>query len=68
VPPADHPPGASGHLAAQINEVAATTRDDPELDTLLLRLDTETACRRTASLYGFTDPDVDWLPDVHRWV
>jgi integrase/recombinase XerC len=29
---------------AQINEVAATTGDDPELDTLLLRLHTETAC------------------------
>ena len=28
---------------AQINEVAATTGDDPELDTLLLRLHTETA-------------------------
>jgi hypothetical protein len=29
---------------AEINEVAATTGDDPELDTLLLRLHTETAC------------------------
>jgi hypothetical protein len=29
---------------AEINEVAATTGDDPELDTLLLRLQTETAC------------------------
>jgi len=28
---------------AQINEIAATTGDDPELDTLLLRLHTETA-------------------------
>ena len=29
---------------AEINEIAATTGDDPELDTLLLRLHTETAC------------------------
>ena len=29
---------------AEINEVAAVTGDDPELDTLLLRLHTETAC------------------------
>ena len=28
---------------AQINEIAATTGDDPELDTLILRLHTETA-------------------------
>jgi hypothetical protein len=31
---------------AQINEAAAATGDDPELDTLLLRLHTGTACRR----------------------
>jgi integrase len=31
---------------AEINEVAATTGDDPGLDTLLIRLHTETACRR----------------------
>ena len=30
---------------AQINEIAATTGEDPELDTLILRLHTETACR-----------------------
>jgi integrase/recombinase XerC len=35
---------------AQINEVAAATGDDPELDTLLLRLHTETACRRGGAL------------------
>jgi integrase len=35
---------------AQINETAATTGDDPELDTLLLRLHTETACRRGGAL------------------
>ena len=31
---------------AEINEAAATTGDDPELDAVLLRLHTETACRR----------------------
>ena len=35
---------------AEINEAAATTGDDPELDTLLLRLRTETACRRGGAL------------------
>ncbi len=35
---------------AEINQVAATTEDDPELDTLLLRLHTETACRRGGAL------------------
>jgi integrase len=35
---------------AQINHVAATTGDDPELDTLILRLHTETACRRGGAL------------------
>jgi integrase/recombinase XerC len=35
---------------AQINQVAATTGNDPELDTLLLRLHTETACRRGGAL------------------
>jgi integrase/recombinase XerC len=35
---------------AQINETAAATGDDPELDTLLLRLHTETACRRGGAL------------------
>jgi integrase/recombinase XerC len=35
---------------AEINEVAATTGNDPELDTLLLRLPTETACRRGGAL------------------
>jgi len=35
---------------AEINEVAAATGDDPELDTLLLRLHTETACRRGGAL------------------
>jgi integrase/recombinase XerC len=35
---------------AQINQVAASTGDDPGLDTLLLRLHTETACRRGGAL------------------
>jgi integrase/recombinase XerC len=35
---------------AQINQVAATTGDDPGLDALLLRLHTETACRRGGAL------------------
>ncbi len=36
----------AGTRLAEINHAAATTGDDPELDTLLLRLHTETACRR----------------------
>jgi integrase/recombinase XerC len=35
---------------AEINRIAATTGNDPELDTLLLRLHTETACRRGGAL------------------
>jgi integrase len=35
---------------AEINHIAATTGDDPELDALLLRLHTETACRRGGAL------------------
>ncbi|CAM04340.1 phage integrase family protein [Saccharopolyspora erythraea NRRL 2338] len=35
---------------AEINEVAAATGNDPALDTLLLRLHTETACRRGGAL------------------
>ncbi|MFC4110710.1 hypothetical protein ACFOX0_32965, partial [Micromonospora zhanjiangensis] len=35
---------------AQINEVAASTGDDPGLDSLLIRLHTETACRRGGAL------------------
>jgi integrase/recombinase XerC len=34
----------------EINEIAAQTGDDPELDTLILRLHTETACRRGGAL------------------
>ena len=35
---------------AEINQAAADHGDDPELDTLLLRLHTETACRRGGAL------------------
>lgn len=35
---------------AEINHVAATTGNDPALDTLLLRLHIETACRRGGAL------------------
>ncbi|MGH4011629.1 MAG: tyrosine-type recombinase/integrase [Pseudonocardiaceae bacterium] len=35
---------------AEINQVAATTGNDPALDTLILRLHTETACRRGGAL------------------
>ena len=35
---------------AEINQAVATTGNDPALDTLLLRLHTETACRRGGAL------------------
>jgi integrase len=35
---------------AQINEVVATSGDDPALDALLIRLHVETACRRGGAL------------------
>lgn len=35
---------------AEINKVAASTGDDPALDSLLIRLHTETACRRGGAL------------------
>jgi integrase/recombinase XerC len=40
----------AGARLAEINQVAAATGDDPELDTLILRLHTETACRRGGAL------------------
>jgi site-specific recombinase XerD len=43
---------------AEINQAAATTGNDPELDTLLLRLHTETACRRGGAL-GLRPADLD---------
>jgi site-specific recombinase XerC len=39
----------TGKELAEINQVAAAG-DDPELDTLILRLHTETACRRAGAL------------------
>ncbi|GAA1834903.1 hypothetical protein GCM10009682_61450 [Luedemannella flava] len=43
---------------AEINQVAATTGNDPQLDLLLLRFHTETACRRGGALnLGRTDLD-----------
>jgi integrase/recombinase XerC len=35
---------------AEINQVAVSTGNDPALDALLLRLHTETACRRGGAL------------------
>ncbi|WP_344931378.1 site-specific integrase [Saccharopolyspora gregorii] len=43
---------------AEINEIAATTGNDPLLDTLLIRLHTETACRRGGAL-ALTVRDLD---------
>jgi len=40
----------AGKRLAEINQAAAATGDDPDLDTLLLRLHTETACRRGGAL------------------
>jgi integrase/recombinase XerC len=45
----------------EINEVAANCGDDPALDCLLLRLHTETACRRGGAL-GLRPRDLD--PDL----
>ncbi len=42
----------------QINHVAETTGDDPELDTLILRLHLETACR-TGSALNLRTEDLD---------
>ena len=50
-PPAqEHPPRRPDARLAEINQVAATTGNDPALDTLLLRLHIETACRRGGAL------------------
>jgi hypothetical protein len=43
---------------AEINHIAATTGNDPALDTLLLRLHIETACRRGGAL-GLRPQDLD---------
>lgn len=47
----------STHLD-QINHTAATTGNDPALDTLLIRLHVETACRRGGAL-ALTPADLD---------
>jgi integrase/recombinase XerC len=49
-PLADHRRALPDTRLAQINAITATTGDDPELDTLILRLHTETACRRGGAL------------------
>jgi site-specific recombinase XerD len=46
------------HQLADINHTASTTGNDPDLDTLLLRLHTETACRRGGAL-TLTPTDLD---------
>jgi integrase/recombinase XerC len=43
---------------AEIHRIAAITGNDPELDALLLRLHTETACRRGGAL-ALTPADLD---------
>lgn len=48
-------PGSVRHALAgdrlgELSDVASTTGDDPELDALIIRLHTETACRRGAAL------------------
>jgi integrase len=43
---------------AEINRIAATTGNDPALDALILRLHTETACRRGGAL-ALTPADLD---------
>lgn len=43
---------------AEINDVAGSTGNDPELDTTLLRLHTETACRRGGA-WALTPDDLD---------
>jgi integrase/recombinase XerC len=48
---------ADAHLA-EINQIAATTGNDPALDTLLVRLHIETACRRGGAL-ALTPRDLD---------
>jgi integrase/recombinase XerC len=51
---------------AQVNEAAATTGNDPELDTLLLRLHTETACRRGGALAVRHQQDLDTVQCLIR--
>jgi integrase len=46
------------HRLAEVIQVAGTTGDDPDLDTLILRLHIETACRRGGAL-ALTGADLD---------
>lgn len=50
--------GLPEHQLREINKVASTTGNDPSLDSLLLRLHTETACRRGGAL-GLHHGDLD---------
>ena len=50
-------------LLAQLVHVAATTGNDPELDALILRLHTETACRRAGAL-ALRPQDLDPVQSV----
>ena len=47
------------HRVREVNETAATTGNDPELDTLLLRFHEETAARRGGALALRTPYDLD---------
>ncbi|MCP2297581.1 Site-specific recombinase XerD [Nocardia amikacinitolerans] len=49
--PPSHRQAIPSPLLAEICQVAALTGNDPELDTLLLRLHIETACRRSGALH-----------------
>lgn len=60
---------------AEINHIAASTGNDPALDTLILRLHTETACRRGGAL-ALRPQDLDPTQclillrekgETHRW-
>jgi integrase/recombinase XerC len=48
--PASTRQAVGGPRLAEINQVAASTGNDPVLDSLLIRLHTETACRRGGAL------------------
>jgi site-specific recombinase XerD len=50
-------------ILAEIVRIAATTGNDPGLDTLLLRLHTETACRRAGAL-ALRPQDLDPVQSV----
>lgn len=53
---------AANHLA-EINDIAARTGNDPALDTLILRLHEETACRRGGAL-ALRPCDLDPFGDI----